>query len=353
MPQRRNVVLDSIQNAIRMASIIQQGRAQQQAQAVREQQLADTQRIKENDRIRQTQLDEDKRQKEAKTDARNKKTDARAERDERITSIKGGAVPVGADLIGQMEAHEQGERLTSPGTAVLPGLPDISTGIPAPLADLGSGVNTPIERGRLANIDDTDLFFPPQAAFAQRDLAQKLDETTRVEGAKNKAKRREPKFQAFTGDSGEVTVADLTTGQKKSLGKIGKGTAKATAKGESRAQARLEKKDEKDAFIAAEASRIYLENGGDADRAIDDIPRQASFDDTGRFSKNAVAIAKFIKTLKESPDKALETLRIIFGDNIPPELLSGGQPGAASPAGGGSAAGAQEEARRFLQRRRK
>ena len=169
-----------------MASIINRQRAQQQAQGVREEQLEDTRRIKEDDRIRQTRLDEDKRTSDADKKARDKQNDARGERDERRKALKGGAVPVGGNLLDQLQAHEQGGRLTASGSSVMPGIiPDMSIAIPPPLADLGSGVNTPIERGRLANIDDTDLFFPPQSAFAQRGLNQKA----KVRQAEDQAKQ--------------------------------------------------------------------------------------------------------------------------------------------------------------------
>lgn len=351
MPQRRNVVLDAIANAARMAAIINRGRVQQQGQAVREQQLAEVQRVNEEKRIR---------------DARQ---DRQADEDREVEFLQSGAVRLNPAEAGFLEQERAGE-LGGAHVRV-----PIATGVSARA------------RGQTVLRAGGEFLIPTQRDKARRDLAQDFERETKLQEAKTvpigtalgealglnptrrvprsavsslattvESKRKskqpkDPKLQAFTGDSGEVTVANLRTGDKRSLGKIGKkGT---TAKGDSRSQARLEKKDEKQAFIAAEASRIYLENGGDADQAIADIPRQASFDDTGRFSKNAVAIAKFIKTLQERPDKALEALRIIFGDDIPPELLSGGQPGTASPAAGGSATADQQVARDFLKRRKR
>ena len=122
----------------------------------------------------------------------------------------------------------------------------------------------------------------------------------------------------------------------------------------SASQARLRQKDKLTQRVQSEASRIFLENGGDASKALDDLERQAQFDSTGFLSENAVAIADRLKRLQGRPNELLDGLKLIFGDNIPPEVLQQAQGAAAAPQDGsrpsvrGSAQGDRTGARKFL-----
>ena len=119
-------------------------------------------------------------------------------------------------------------------------------------------------------------------------------------------------------------------------------------------QARLRKKDQLTQRVQSEASRIFLENGGDAAKALADLERQAQFDATGFLSENAVAIADRLKRLQGRPNELLDGLKLIFGDNIPPEVLQQAQGAAAAPQDGsrptvrGSSEGDRTGARKFL-----
>ncbi len=106
--------------------------------------------------------------------------------------------------------------------------------------------------------------------------------------------------------------------------------------------------------VEAEASRIFLENGGDATKALADLKRQEQFDSTGFLSENAVAIADRLKRLQGRPNELLDGLKLIFGDNIPSEVLQQAQGAAAAPQDGsrptvrGSSQGDRTGARKFL-----
>jgi len=154
-------------------------------------------------------------------------------------------------------------------------------------------------------------------------------------------------FTDETGDTYRVFIDPKTMEEKRH--KLGRKRLSTGEGGITPSEQRLRGKEARQERITQEASRIFLENGGNAEKARQDLERQARFDDTGFLQKNSVEIAQVLKRLESRPNEALEMARLIFGGDIPPEIaaeLGVSEPGAPRTRLGGSSA--DKEAEEFL-----
>jgi len=234
--------------------------------------------------------------------------------------------------------------------------------------DLAPGYNVGSAGGSIIDFNKDAFFVPGQAARQQADLSSSIERQTSIEDARRvplpaelsaklglppgtrvtpstiddlvraAAGPQAPKNQLFrsTDDEGNDVVVGIDPSNVSETGRarIGRKAADKPA-AITASEQRLRGKAEKDERLTQVASAIFLEHNGDVDKAIADIPRQARNDESGLIRKQSVAIAKILRSLKDRPNEALETLRLVFGDAIPPELaaqLGIAQPAAAQPA---------------------
>ncbi len=254
--------------------------------------------------------------------------------------------------------------------------------------DFGGGLNIGSGGGSVVDFEDEEFFIPGGEAGHMIGLRRRLEEAEEMENLRTFAvgslpgklqqlipegtrmrpealddllragaamEPEPPRFDKVsrTDPSGNLIRSFINeeTGEKRDVN-VGPTREPRSASGAS--QARLRKRDELTQRVQSEASRIFLENGGDAEKAAADLQRQAQHDSTGFLSENAVAIADRLKRLQGRPNELLDGLKLIFGENIPPEVLQQAQGAASAPQDGsrptvrGSSQGDQSAAKRFL-----
>lgn len=257
--------------------------------------------------------------------------------------------------------------------------------------DVGGGLNIGSGGGSVVDFEDQEFFVPGGEASHMIGLRRRLEEAEEMENLRQIAvgslpgrlqqlipegTRMRPEAlddilragNALEPDSAKLDKVSRTdpsgnlirsfinpqTGEKRDVN-VGPTRQPSGASGVSGASlADRREKAKRTQRVQSEASRFFIQSGGDVAKAIADLQERAEFEGDGFLFENASAIAKVLQGLQGRPNELLDGLKIIFGDNIPPEILQQAQGAAAAPQDGsrptvrGSAEGDRTGAQKFL-----